>query len=232
MPFWWKSRSPHNRTRRSRCHRVARPHPKSFVDRQARPLLSAAILLLASTSLLPGCAPLLVGGAAVGAASTLHDRRPYNVIVADQQIELAAMSALLRESAVRDRSRISVTSYNRTLLLTGQADTAEVAQQAAALLSRVSGVQRVIDEIVVGPRLSLTRQSEDGYVTARAKTALLGVKLPGFDPTRVKIITEDSVVYLMGLVSPAEAEAATEVVRYVPGVQRVVKLFEYLETDG
>jgi osmotically-inducible protein OsmY len=196
------------------------------ITRQRR---TAAALLLLGAALLSGCAPMLFGAAAVGTAATVHDRRPANVILDDQQIELEAMSALLGNAEIRGRSQISATSYNRTLLLTGTADTTEAAQEAATLLSRIGKVQRVVDEIRVGPRLDLTRQAQDTYITGRVKTDLIGVQLPGFDPTRVKVVTSDGVVFLMGLVSPAEADAAAEKASFVPGVQRVVKLFEYVD---
>ncbi|EGV19563.1 BON domain-containing protein [Thiocapsa marina] len=194
-----------------------------------RQRLAAAGLLLLGATLLSGCAPMLFGAAAVGTAATVHDRRPANVIFDDQQIELEAMSALLGNAEIRGRSQISATSYNRTLLLTGTADTTEVAQEAAALLSRIGKVQRVVDEIKVGPRLDLNRQAQDTYITGRVKTDLIGVQLPGFDPTRVKVVTSDGVVFLMGLVNPSEADAAAEKASYVPGVKRVVKLFEYVD---
>ncbi|WP_245969393.1 BON domain-containing protein [Thiocapsa rosea] len=194
-----------------------------------QPRRSAAALLLLGATLLSGCAPMLIGAAAVGTAATVHDRRPASVIFDDQQIELEAMTALLRNSGVRDRSQISATSYNRTLLLTGNADTTEVGQEAAALVSRIGKVQRVVDEVRVGPRLDMRRQAEDTFITGRVNTDLIGVRLPGFDPTRVKVVTNDGEVFLMGLVSPAEAEAAAEKASYVPGVKRVVKLFEYVD---
>jgi osmotically-inducible protein OsmY len=192
---------------------------------------TAAALLLLGATLLSGCAPMLFGTAAVGTAVTVHDRRPANVIFDDQQIELEAMSALLSNAEIRGRSQISVTSYNRTLLLTGTAETTEEAREAAVLLSRIGKVQRVVDEIKVGPRLDLNRQAQDTYITGRVKTDLIGVQLPGFDPTRVKVVTSDGVVFLMGLVNPTEADAAAEKASYVPGVKRVVKLFEYVDDD-
>ncbi|MFB1485551.1 MULTISPECIES: BON domain-containing protein [unclassified Thiocapsa] len=196
------------------------------IARQGR---TAAALLLLGATLLSGCAPMLFGAAAVGTAATIHDRRPANVILDDQQIELEAMSALIGNAEIRGRSQISVTSYNRTLLLTGTADTTEVAQEAATRLSHIGKVQRVVDEIRVGPRLDMQRQAEDTFISGRVKTDLIGVRLPGFDPTRVKVVTKDGVVFLMGLVSPAEADAAAEKASYVPGVERVVKLFEYVD---
>lgn len=187
-------------------------------------LLVLPIMLVVS---LTGCTPIVVGGAFAGATTTIHDRRPYYTVIDDQHIELAVLHALAQEPSVQGYSQISATSYNRTVLLTGQAESTVVAQRASDLVSRVPKVARVVDEITIGAPTTLTRASQDTYITSRAKLALTKVALPGFDPTRVKIVTEDAVVYLMGLVSPEEADAAVEQVRYVPGVAQVVKLFEY-----
>lgn len=224
MPLPLNPKSPFSRIMRTPLDQIG-----AVVRSIRRQRRTAAALLLLGATLLSGCAPMIFGAAAVGTAATIHDRRPANVILDDQQIELEAMTALLRNADVRDRSQISATSYNRTLLLTGNADTAEVGQEAAALVSRIGKVQRVVDEVRVGPRLDIRRQAEDTFITGRVKTDLIAVRLPGFDPTRVKVVTNDGVVFLMGLVSPAEADAAAERASYVPGVKRVVKLFEYVD---
>lgn len=183
-------------------------------------------LAIAGITGLTGCAPVLVGGTIAG-ASALYDRRHYEIVIDDQQIELAAMHTLAQDAMVESGSRISATSYNRSALLTGQADSEAVAERAADLVSRLPKVERVIDEIRVGPPISLAQESEDALITSRAKLALTKVELPGFNPTRVKVVTEDATVYLLGLVTPDEADAAAEQISYVPGVQQVVKLFEY-----
>ncbi|MBN2886519.1 MAG: BON domain-containing protein [Chromatiaceae bacterium] len=201
-------------------------HSWSHSNRRLNHAGALAALLIAA-SLLQGCGPLVVGSVAAGAA-TLYDRRPYYVVIDDQQIELAAMNALLQDPGIANQAHISVTSYNRTVLLAGRADSPEVAERATRRLSELPRVARVVDEIVIGPRLGLARKSEDAYLSSRAKLALGEVDLPDFNATRVKIVTENGVVYLMGLVTPEEATAAAEKVRYVPGVKRVVKLFEYI----
>jgi osmotically-inducible protein OsmY len=88
-------------------------------------------------------------------------------------------------------------------------------------------VKRVINQLTFGAPLDLTRQAEDLYIISRAKFALTQIGLPDFNATRVKIIASDGVVYLLGLVRQKEGDAAIEKVRYVPGVRRVVNLFEY-----
>jgi len=194
-----------------------------------------ALLLLVLTPLLvalllSGCAAVVVGGVAVGAMAA-YDRRGYTAFIDDQRIEFEAGSALAAEPALKDRGRISVTSYNYKVLLTGQAQTDAVAAHAAGVVSRLPKVQTVVNQLTVGPNISLWRESEDVLLTSRAKLALLDVKVPGFDPTRVKVVSEDGVVYLLGLVSSAEGDAAAEQVSFVPGVARVVKLFEYREPE-
>ena len=192
---------------------------------------AGALLLAAVLPLLGGCVPLLVGGAAVGVAAA-HDRRGYTAVLEDQQIEFAAASALGSEPGLKDRARVSVVSYNGVVLLTGQARTASEVALAGEVVARLPKVRKVINEVSVGPDLDLTRISGDALLTSRAKLALFNISIPGFDPTRVKVSTENGVVYLMGLVTPAEGDAAAQEIRYVPGVARVVKLFEYAQPQN
>jgi osmotically-inducible protein OsmY len=197
----------------------------------ARGLVVAGLMAFGLTAFgLTGCAAVVVGGAAMGAAA-VHDRRDYTAMLDDQEIELKAMSAISTDASLDGRVRIAITSYNRNVLLTGQADDDAAASRAAALVAALPKVDRVIDEVSVGPPISLAQESRDVFITSQAKIALAKVDLPGFDPTRVKVVTEDAVVYLMGLVSPEEGDASAERVRFVPGVKRVVKLFEYPQTQ-
>jgi osmotically-inducible protein OsmY len=184
-------------------------------------MLSALVSAMVS-----GCAALVVGGAAMGVAAA-HDRRGYATFFDDQRIELDAGAALDAQPAIKGRARVSVTSYNYLVLLTGQARTEAVAAHVAGVVSELPKVRKVINQVTVGPDISFARASEDVLVTTRAKLALLEVNVAGFDPTRVKVVTEDGVVYLLGLVSVEEGDAAAEKIRFVPGVARVVKLFEY-----
>jgi len=207
--------------------------PLNSPDRPPRRSINAWLLLAVISALaLTGCAAVLVGGAAAGTAAVIHDRRDYTDILKDQEIEIRAAQALGSDSSVSDSSRISVTSYNRKVLLTGQAQSAEVAARATDLVRRIPKVELVIDEVTIGPNISLTQESQDAWLTSQAKLAMAKVDSPDFDPTRVKVVTEDGVVFLMGLVSSAEGDAAAEQVRYVPGVKRVVKLFEYRESQS
>lgn len=183
---------------------------------------SMAILLL-----LNGCTAMIVGGAATGAAA-IHDRRSAGVMLDDQTIEMKALNAITGDGDLSDHSNISATSYNHVVLLTGQAENARLRQKAADIASRIPPVKRVVNEVVIGPSVSLTQQGQDSWITSKVKTELLKIDLESFDASRVKVVTENNVVYLMGLVTPAEASAAVEKARWVDGVAKVVKVFEYI----
>lgn len=178
-------------------------------------------------SLLSGCPTMIVGGAAQTAA-VAHDRRTTGTYIGDSEIEVNAFRLLQQNPEIKDRSNISTTSYNLVVLLTGQAADEQTSARFAELVAKLPNVKRVHNEVVVGAETSLADDSSDAYVTSKVKIALFDVKVPGFDPTRVKVVTSQGVVYLMGLLTPAESEAVVEKVRRVSGVKRVVKVLETL----
>lgn len=186
-----------------------------------------AFPILAASLLTSACAPLVVGGAATTAAVAI-DRRTTGAVIEDQAIEMRVRSALAEVPGMREQSHINVTSYNGIVLLSGETPSETLREQAGDIAHNSDKVKRVHNELqVAAPSSGMTRAS-DSYVTSKVKAALIKVKLPGFDPLRVKVVTENGTVYLMGLVSRQEADAATDVARQVGGVQRIVKLFELL----
>lgn len=189
-----------------------------------RPLLVS--LLLGLGPALSGCGALLVGGATTGAA-IVHDRRDAQTVLEDERIELQTLDINNKNPQLAELTQISATSYNRLVLLTGQADSVDASRRFAALVARVPGVKRVVNEVQIGPPLSLAQRGRDSYLTGKVKTILFGIELKGFDPTRVKVVTHDSVVYLLGLVSQQEADISVEETRTVSGVSKVVRIFEY-----
>ena len=191
---------------------------------------SAMLLITVAIApiLLQGCGPAIVVGASYG-ASVLYDRRDDRVVFDDEVIELQARDAYLKNPGISEHSQLKVTSYNYTALITGQAETAQISDRFAHIVSQVPKVEQVHNEAEIGPMISLKQLTTDAYLTSRAKLAIQSVNLPGFDALRVKIVTENGVVYLMGLVTPEEADATAEKVRRIPGVTRVVKIFQYVE---
>lgn len=184
-----------------------------------------------SASLLQGCAAVVVGGALV-AADVAHDRRPAATVATDRNIQLTARDALNRhKELVRDDNDVKVVVYDGVMLLAGQVRSAELRQLAQSSVADIDGVKRLVNEIeITGEPEGFWRHREDNALTARVKTGLLDItSMPGFDPTRVNVTTSHGVVYLMGLVSRAEAEEVTSVARDTGGVEKVVKLFEYTD---
>ncbi|MFC1683924.1 BON domain-containing protein [Pseudomonadota bacterium] len=187
------------------------------------------LLLLSSLIIgqLSGCATAVVGGAATGAA-VVYDRRTAPTVLEDQNIEIKAMKQLFDHPEIRKHSNISITSYNHKVLLTGEADTRDISRDYANLVSRIPQVKKVYNEVIIGPSGSMLDRSNDTYLTSKVKAALFGTGIEGFNPTRVKVVTNQGTVYLMGLVTAQEAAAAAEKARFVTGVLKVVKLFDYI----
>lgn len=176
-----------------------------------------------------GCAGLLAAGAATGIA-VAHDRRTAGQVIEDQEIEFKGAQAIRDDSDLSSQSHISVTCYNGIVLLTGETPTEALRAKATDLVQNIPHVRRVHNEITIAAPSSMMSRSSDTLITAKVKTSLFHIQgYPGFDPTRVKVVTENGTVYLMGLLKHDEATAVTNEVRQVGGVQRVVKLFEYID---
>ncbi len=184
-------------------------------------------IIAAQAALLGGCIAAFGAGAATGAAMA-HDRRTAGTFVDDNLIELKAVGALQEDKELWNYSHLNVTSYNNIVLLTGESPSEALRQRAAQTVANLQKVRKVHNEVVVAAPSSLVSRSGDTLITGKVKTALLNNK--EIDATRVKVVTENGVVYLMGLVTQAEADTATEVARRVGGVQRVVRIFEYIDS--
>jgi osmotically-inducible protein OsmY len=186
-----------------------------------------AVLALAAATVLPACAPVLVGGAMVGGALASVDRRTAGTQVEDQAIELKA-AARVRE-LTGEQAHVNVTSYNRVVLLTGEVPDAAARGAVEQAIGRIEGVRSVVNELAVMGKTSLTARSNDAVLSARVKAGFIDAK--DLQAQTVKVTTERGVVHLMGRVTEREAARAVEVARGVPGVQKVVRVFEIL-TDA
>jgi osmotically-inducible protein OsmY len=186
--------------------------------------LAAVAVLAAATPLLQGCFPLAVTG--VGTAALMAtDRRTTGTYIEDETIEWKAVGVLRepRFSGVH----VNPTSYNRRVLLTGEAPSEDAKKQIETAIRGINNVRDVANEIQVAGASSLTARGNDALVTSNVKARM--VNNARFSPLNVKVLTENGVVYLMGLVTPTEGEAAAEVARTTSGVSRVVKVFQYIE---
>jgi osmotically-inducible protein OsmY len=180
---------------------------------------------LATSTLLVGCAPILVGGAVVGGAMVATDRRTSGSQVDDEVIELKAKGRM-GEAFPDDRARINTTSYNRMVLLTGEVPTEADKITAEQVVARIDNVSSVVNELSVGPANTFAERTKDAFITAKVKASIIDAK--DLFANSIKVVTHRGVVYLMGRVTEREANRAAEIARGVSGVVKVVKVFEIL----
>jgi osmotically-inducible protein OsmY len=182
----------------------------------------ALALLLPAVIALGGCVAAAVGGAAAGGYLVGEDRRAANAMAEDEAIELRASN---RISEKYPAAHVNSTSYNRLVLLTGEAPTADAKADIEKIVRGLPNVRGTFDEITVAPATALSSRTNDSYITSKVKARFVDARK--FNPVHVKVVTENSVVYLMGIVSRQEADAASEIARTTSGVRRVVRVFEY-----
>jgi osmotically-inducible protein OsmY len=190
-----------------------------------RTLLAVTLI----TSLLGGCAAVVVTGAATS-ANAVHDRRTVGAFIDDEGIELKARLAITEDKELYSQVHINIISVNGIVLLVGQAPTEALRMKVEELTRGIEKVRVVHNEITIAAPNSYMTRSSDSLITAKVKGSLFGIRgQEGFDPTRVKVVTENGIVYLMGILYRSEADAVATNASHVSGVQKVVKLFEYID---
>jgi len=189
-----------------------------------RNALALAAALLAAP-LLSGCFGMAAAG--LGASVLMaDDRRTAGVYVEDENIEWKAL-ALVRERF--PSAHVNATSYNRRLLLTGEVPDNAARSALAEAARGIASVREVVNEVTVGTNSSVAARGNDTLVTSNVKARMLGNGK--FSPNHVKVVTEAGVVFLLGLVTEAEADAAVDIARGTAGVTRVVKVFETIKPN-
>jgi osmotically-inducible protein OsmY len=183
--------------------------------------------LLMSLSLLSGCAPLVVGGAVVGGALVATDRRTAGTQLEDQGIGLKA-AARLRE-AFGDRTHINVQAYNRAVLLTGEVRNEADKVEAERIVLGVENLTRVHNELQVGFLSSLSSRANDVVLAGKIKATLIDNK--ALQTNAFTVVVERNEVYLLGRVTEREAHLATELIRGIPKVEKVVRLFDLISEE-
>jgi osmotically-inducible protein OsmY len=181
------------------------------------------LLIVAALPLLGGCVAAAVGAAA-GGVLVAEDRRTVGTITEDQGIELKMSSRL--DDRLRS-AHINITSFNRLALLSGEVPNAAAREEAERIARGVENVRGVYNELQVAGNSSLTSRSNDSFITSKVKTRFVDAQK--FNAVHVKVITENGTVFLLGMVKRAEADAATDIARTTSSVQKVVRLFEYLD---
>jgi osmotically-inducible protein OsmY len=183
-------------------------------------------LALLTVAQLSACAPLMFGGV-IGGAMVASDRRTAGIQLEDEGIEQRGASAI-REN-FGSKEHVNITSYNRQVLITGEVSSDGARSQVEQLMGRVQNVRAVVNELAVGPASSTSDRASDVVLVAKVKAAM--VDSEDVFANVYKVVAERGTVYLMGRVTQREAKRATDVVRGVSGVKRVVRVFEYLTED-
>ena len=196
------------------------PHLPSF--------LSRTLLVMVTALVFSGCVAAAIGAATVVAVDIGHDRRSVGSYVDDNSIELKIRKDVLANDELRQTANVSVTSMNGIVLLTGQTPTEALRGEVLKITRSVPEVRQIVNELQIAGKSGLGSRTNDSLLTAKVKTRLFtDLKL---DADRIKVVTEDRTVYLMGLVTEDEATAAVDSARTSKGVRKVVKVFEYIAT--
>lgn len=193
-----------------------------MTSRPAR-IVAALACAVALAGALGACAPVILGGAAVG-AMVATDRRTSGAQLEDEGIELRA-AGRIRES-LGDRVHVNVTSYNRQVLLTGEAPNAQDRQQVEQIVMRVENVRSIVNELGILGNTSLSQRSADTLVTAKIRASMVDTR--DIFANAFKVVTERGTAYLMGRVTQSEATRATDIARNTSGVQKVVRVFDVI----
>jgi osmotically-inducible protein OsmY len=183
------------------------------------------IALITVTLSLQGC--IFVVGAAAGAVavSAVYDHRKVEQVTQDNNTNNKVIDKINAVPGLKENSHISVTTFNKVVLLTGEANTPEIRQQAEEAAHTVADITQVYNQLTIqGPSSSLSRTS-DSWITTKIKTQMLATK--GLQSGTIKVVTENGAVYLMGIVSRDQADTSVNIARQVSGVQKVVKIFQY-----
>lgn len=189
-------------------------------------VLSLGVVAIALAGGLSACAPAVVGGAAAGGLM-VADRRTSGAYVEDQGIELKAEKRIMDQ--LGDKIHANVTSFNRNVLITGEAIDEATRKTAEDIVRGIENVRSITNELIIGGASSMASRSNDAYLTSKVKTRMITENK--FPANYVKVVTENGVVYLMGMVTRKEAEDAVEIARGTEGVQKVVKVFEYVVVE-
>ncbi|MEY2678007.1 MAG: hypothetical protein RLZ00_699 [Pseudomonadota bacterium] len=194
-----------------------------LLNKSTASLLSTLVMCLGLAS----CAAPLMFGGVIGGAMVASDRRSTGIQLEDETIEQRSATAI-REN-FGSKEHISITSYNRQVLITGEVSSDTVRRQVESLIGRVENVRAVVNELAIGPASSASDRASDALLVAKVKASMVDTE--DVFANVYKVVGERGTIYLMGRVTQREAKRATDVVRGVGGVKRVVRVFEYITEE-
>ncbi len=185
-----------------------------------------AVVIILSSFILTGCTGLFIAGAAGGAASS-QDRRTLPTQLEDSSIEIKSMATLFKDDRLWKGTNIDVVSYNTLVLLVGQAPTASLKSRAERAIKKIPKIRKTYNQIRIAAPVSFFTSRNDEYLTAKVKSTMLFTE--NFPSGKIKVVTENSEVFLLGLVTLIEADKAVEIARNINGVKKVIKVFEIID---
>jgi len=185
-----------------------------------------AVVVILSSFMLTGCTGLFIAGAAGGAASS-QDRRTLPTQLEDSNIEIKSMATLFKDDLLWKGTNIDVVSYNTLVLLVGQAPTATLKKRAERVVKKVPKIKKIYNQIRIAAPVSFFISRNDEYLTTKVKSTMLFTE--NFPSGKIKVVTENSEVFLLGLVTNTEADKAVEIARNINGVKKVIKVFELID---
>ncbi|GEB69883.1 membrane protein [Pseudoalteromonas carrageenovora] len=188
-------------------------------------MFKRSLIVLGTVVLLQGCAAAVVAGTA-SAVTAANDRRTIGSQIDDNNIEIKASIALSEVERIEKFANVDAVSVNGIVLLVGQVANEEMKNEAQRTIESVAGIRKIHNQIRIGSNIGITTQTHDSWLTSKVKAQLLTAK--DISSNNIKVVTENAEVFLMGLVSDSESTQAVNIARNVSGVERVIKVFEYL----
>lgn len=191
-------------------------------------IIVCSLIWIIIATQMTGCVPMVLTGVGVGAgagALMVEDRRTSGIFIEDERIELQ-ISRRIKEN-LDDNVRVSVTSYNRNVLLTGEVPDEATKKEVEKLAMSVENVRNIFNEVMISEKSSLASRSNDAMITSKVRARFLGNGV--FQVHHVKVVTTNNIVYLLGLVTREEGETASRIASTTASVEKVVKVFEYLD---
>ena len=188
-------------------------------------MFKRSLIILGTVVLLQGCAAAVVAGTA-SAVTAANDRRTIGSQIDDNNIEIKASIAISEVERLEKSARVNAISVNGIVLLVGQVANQEMKNEAQITVEAIAGIRKIHNQLRIGSNIGITTQTHDSWLTSKVKAQLLATK--DISSNNIKVVTENAEVYLMGLVSQDEANRAVDIARNVSGVERVVKVFEYI----
>lgn len=188
-------------------------------------MFKRSLIILGTVVLLQGCAAAVVAGTA-SAVTAANDRRTIGSQIDDNNIEIKASIAISEVERLEKSARVNAISVNGIVLLVGQVANQEMKNEAQITVEAIDGIRKIHNQLRIGSNIGITTQTHDSWLTSKVKAQLLAAK--DISSNNIKVVTENAEVYLMGLVSQDEANRAVDIARNVSGVERVVKVFEYI----